>query len=164
MSDEKVLDQGFGWDDEVEEATGEFKLLPEGDYKFTVTKFDRGWYEAGPGAKIASCNQADLEFSITWKDEDGEVRTNTVRNYMKLSRKLQWVIYEFFESIGLRKKGDGSTKMPWDKVMGATGICQIGTREHNNRTYNQVTKCYPVEDAPKVYQNSDLTEEDEFKL
>ena len=31
----------FGWDDEIENDN-EFQILPDGDYNFTVTGFERG--------------------------------------------------------------------------------------------------------------------------
>lgn len=142
----------FGWDDEVEESS--FEVLPDGDYVFTVTKFERGWYEAKAGSKIPSCNQAIVELTIDWTGENGEPHSNKITHKMKLARTLQFVIYQFFESIGLRKKGDGTTKMPWNDIVGKTGICQIGHHEASGNTYNDVVKCYPVEDAPTVTKNS----------
>lgn len=152
--DEEVS-QGFGWDDEVEESTGKgFKPVPDGDYWFTVTGFERGWYEAKPGSKLASCNQAEIQFTIDWQDEDGEWRKNNIIYKLKLSRKLQWLIYEFFESVGLRKKGDGTTSMPWNDIIGKSGVCEIGHHEGNRGgIFNDINKCYPPEDAPTVTRN-----------
>lgn len=147
--------QGFGWDDAVEESvsTG-FEPVPDGDYWFTVTGFERGWYEAKPGSKIDSCNQAELEFTIQWVDESGETRRNKVVYKLKLSRKLQWLIYEFFESIGLRKKGDGTVTMPWNDVVGKVGICEIGHHvSSKGNIFNDVNGCYPPESAPAVTKN-----------
>ena len=151
MADERNM--SFGWDDEVEES--EFELMPDGDYAFTVSQFERAWYEAKPGSKIDSCHQANIEFTINWKNDQGVDKTSKLTHKLKLSRSLQFMIYQFFESIGLRKKGDGSTKMPWDSIVGKTGICQIGHHEDSKgNTYNDIVKCYPVELAPKVTKNT----------
>lgn len=34
----------FGWDDEIENDN-EFQILPDGDYNFTVTGFERGRHQ-----------------------------------------------------------------------------------------------------------------------
>ncbi|MFD2089604.1 hypothetical protein ACFSND_31290 [Brevibacillus brevis] len=36
------MDRELGWDDEIQKDGGEFIVLPDGDYNFTVTKFERG--------------------------------------------------------------------------------------------------------------------------
>lgn len=142
----------FSWDDEVEESS--FEILPDGDYKFTVSKFEKGWYEPKGNSTLPECDQALLEFTINWINESGEAKTNKIGYDIKLCRKLQFLTYQFFECIGLRKKGDGTTKMPWSQVEGRSGICQIGHYEgKNGNVYNQVIKCYPVEDAPTVTKN-----------
>lgn len=147
--------QGFGWDDEIEESTsGKFEPVPDGDYWFTVTGFERGWYEARPGSKLASCNQAEIEFTIEWINDAGEQRRNKIIYKLKLSRRLQWLIYEFFESTGLRKKGDGTTKMPWNEIIGKTGICEVSHHvSDRGGVFNDINKCYPPEDAPRIVLN-----------
>lgn len=157
MNENMNVSQGFGWDDEVEESM--FELIPDGDYRFEVTGFERSWYEAKAGSKIASCNQADIEFTIKWTNESGDLKTNKLTHKLKLSRTLQFLIYQFFESIGLRKKGDGTTKMPWDQIVGKTGICEIGHHEDSKGTeYNDIVRCYPPESAPTVISNGKVAE------
>ena len=38
----------MGWDDQIENDGQEFIILPEGDYNFTVTEFERGRFPALP--------------------------------------------------------------------------------------------------------------------
>ena len=38
----------MGWDDVLENDGQEFITLPEGDYTFTVTAFERGQFPGGP--------------------------------------------------------------------------------------------------------------------
>lgn len=143
----------LGWEDEIEESS--FEVMPDGDYHFKVAKFERSWFEPkSADSKIPACNQAEITFEITWKNAKGEPRVNTVIYRLKLVKNLQWLIYQFFESIGLRKKGDGTTKMPWDQMVGKSGICQVGHRESaNGNTFNEIVKCYTPESAPNVTQN-----------
>ena len=155
------LSAGFGWDDEVDESS--FELVPDGDYRFTVKEFERGWYEGS--AKIAPCNEAQLKFEITWVNAEGKQHTNLINYKLKLTRNLQFLIYQFFESIGLRKKGDGTTRMPWNDIIGKVGICEVGHREGTNgNTYNEIRKCYPPELAPTVVANEPKAEDLNLKL
>ena len=39
------IDRELSWDDEIEKDSGEFILLPEGDYEFTVESFERARYQ-----------------------------------------------------------------------------------------------------------------------
>lgn len=152
---ENAKNMSFDWDDEVEESS--FELVPDGDYHFTVTNFERAWWEPYNPAesKIQACNQANIELSIGWINSEGTPKTNKIQHRLKLTRSLQFMIYQFFESIGLRKKGDGTTKMPWDEIIGKTGICQVG---HHTDTkgieYNDIVKCYTPENAPTVTKNT----------
>lgn len=50
------------WNDSIENDGQEFIVLPEGDYNFTVTDFERGRF---PGsAKIPACNKASLTLRV----------------------------------------------------------------------------------------------------
>ena len=56
--DNNIMD----WGDTIENDGQEFVVLPEGDYTFTVTNFERGRF---PGsAKIPPCNKATLTIQI----------------------------------------------------------------------------------------------------
>ena len=56
--DNNIMD----WGDTIENDGQEFIILPEGDYTFTVTNFERGRF---PGsAKIPACNKATLTIQI----------------------------------------------------------------------------------------------------
>lgn len=161
MSEENM---SFGWDDEIEES--DFELVPDGDYQFTVTDFERAWWEPyNPDtSKIQACNQANIELTIDWMNGNGQMRSSKIQHRLKLTRSLQFLIYQFFECVGLRKKGDGTTKMPWDQIVGKTGICQVGHHEDTKgNTYNDIIKCYTPENAPTVTNNG-AASEPQFKL
>ncbi|MBR4442090.1 MAG: hypothetical protein IKS52_02310, partial [Clostridia bacterium] len=56
--DSNIMD----WNDTIENDGQEFVVLPEGDYTFTVTNFERGRF---PGSsKIPACNKATLTIAI----------------------------------------------------------------------------------------------------
>ena len=140
----------LGWDDEVEEGSP-FVLLPEGNYPFVVTKFDRGIYEAPAGreSKIpANCPKATVSCQFT--TENGE--TTTLTENFFLYKKMQWKINQFFTSIGAQKSADGKVKMNWGAVLGASGTAKViinnykdkktGEDRQNNRidTFNEPTQ------------------------
>ena len=54
------------WNDYIENE-GEITTLPEGDYEFTVTNFEKGQHAGS--AKIPPCNKAILD--LTFKAPDG---------------------------------------------------------------------------------------------
>ncbi len=56
------MERELGWDDEIEKDSGEFILLPEGDYDFTVESFERGRH--GGSEKLPACNKAILRLRI----------------------------------------------------------------------------------------------------
>ena len=43
----------FGWDDEIENDS-EFQILPDGDYNFTVTGFERGRHQGSAKLRRAT--------------------------------------------------------------------------------------------------------------
>lgn len=155
--------KALGWDDEIEESS--FEVIPDGDYKFEVTKFERGWWEPQRSdSRIPQCPQAEIEMTIRWTNESGKTRTNKLIYKLKLVDILQFAIYQFFESVGLRKKGDGTTKMPWDSIVGTIGVCQIGHHESSQgKVFNDVVKCYTPDSVPTVIANAD-TEDEELEL
>ena len=52
----------MNWDDVIQNES-QFVLLPEGIYDFTVTKFEREWFDGS--AKIEPCPKAAIELTIT---------------------------------------------------------------------------------------------------
>ena len=141
--------QGFGWDDEVVEQS--FELMPEGDYHFTVTGMERGWYEPRRPGKISACNQADIELSFSWTNANGQRRNNKLTYSLKLTQSLAFLIFNFFEGIGLHKSGDGMTRFPWDRIVGCKGIAKVTQREGSTgRVFNSVESVYTPDKAPKV--------------
>jgi hypothetical protein len=141
MNQEREL----GWDDEIEKDGGDFTLLPEGDYNFTVTKFERARFQGS--AKMPACNQAKLELTIH-SPEHGDV---TVFHNLFLHTKTEGLLSNFFAGIGQKKKGE-KLRMNWNTVIGSKGKLQLEInkftgRDGEERTNNQVKKFYPFEET-----------------
>lgn len=140
MNNEREL----GWDDEIEKDGSDFVLLPEGDYNFTVAKFERARFQGSD--KMPPCNQAKLELTVH-SSEHGDV---TIFHNLFLHTKTEGLLSNFFAGIGQKKKGE-KLRMNWNAVIGAKGRCLI---EHNKymskgeeRVNNQVKKFYPYEEV-----------------
>ncbi len=129
----------LGWDDQIENDSPEFTVLPEGDYKFEVIDFERGRHQGSE--KLPPCNKA----VITVKCE-GKEGVSTIRHNLFLHTKTEGMLCAFFSAIGQRKHGERVT-MNWNKVIGSTGKCKLGIREWTNdqgekKTFNEIKKFY----------------------
>lgn len=147
MSNYDSMSREFGWDDEIQNDGSPFQILPEGDYSFTVKKFERARHSGSE--KIPSCNKAILTLSVVNGEAAGEVQTN-----LFLHSKFEWKLCQFFTSIGKRKHGE-AIRMNWGAVPGAGGVCHVGIRkwtgsDGKDRESNEITEFYSPEDAPPV--------------
>lgn len=136
----------IGWGDQIVAEGGEFLLLDEGDYDFTVTAFERGRF---PGsAKIPACNKAVL--TLTVQTPNGEANT---KYDLILWSSLEWKISEFFRAIGQKKSGEAFVPR-WNEVVGSKGRAHFKPRKYlkngEERQANDVSKFY---DAPQTQQN-----------
>ena len=129
MADNNIM----GWDDALENDGEEYVVLPEGDYDFTVTNFERGSF---PGsAKIPPCNKAVLTLTV-----EHEGRSVNVRADLILYRTLDWKLSSFFRCIGLKKRGE-RIEIHWDKVTGCTGRAHFKPRQGSTDVmYNDVDR------------------------
>lgn len=125
------------WNDAIETDGQEFITLPEGDYIFTVTGFERGRF---PGStKIPACNKAVLTLDVTTPQGTAKIHTDLI-----LHKSLEWKLSSFFRCIGMKKHGERLV-MDWSKVQGSTGKAHVIVREYTSqdgskRTVNDVTK------------------------
>lgn len=119
----------FDWDDEILEdgAQQNFVTLEEGDYPFTVEKFERGHYTPSANAKTPACNQANITLKVT----TAEGACFIVERF-PLASTMEWKISAFFRSIGLKQHGE-KLKMSWNDAIGRSGKAHItktaGTKE-----------------------------------
>ena len=126
----------MGWDDVLENDGQEFIVLPEGDYTYTVTHFERGQFAGGP--KVPPCPKASLILRI-----DNELGAATARVDLLLYRTVEWKIAAFFRSVGLKKQGEKAA-MDWNRVIGARGKAHFRPRSYvkdgQERTVNDVER------------------------
>ncbi len=139
----RTQDGCLDWNDTIENDGQEFIVLPEGDYNFEVTNFERGRF---PGsAKIPACNKATLTLQV--KTPEGIA---TVRTDLLLYRTLEWRISAFFRCIGQKKHGE-RLAMNWNTVLGARGHAHFKPRTYtdkdgNARQANDVSRFYDWEE------------------
>ena len=109
--------QVLDWDGVLENDGSDFTVLPEGDYAFEVTGFERGSF---PGSeKMCACNKATLTLKI-----EAEQGVANVFDDLILHKRMEWKLSQFFRAIGQKKKGERVT-MNWNAVIGARGRAHI---------------------------------------
>lgn len=143
MDNNNNIEHELGWNDYIENDGPEFILLPEGDYNFTVTRFERERYNGGK--KLPACNKAVLYLKIF--APEGEV---TIKHNLFLHSKCEGLLCAFFICIGQRKHGE-KLAMNWNAVVGAKGKAKIGIRKWTNDkgeefSSNDVKRFYEPED------------------
>ena len=143
-----MANEKLSWDADLDETEAaeqqkenDFILLPDGEYTFTIKKFEKDQYVAKPNGTMPSCPVAKLQLLV--KTDDGEAAY--FRESLFLHAGNKWQLFQFFTCLGLRKHGDGTKKMPWDSVEGATGRALIGKRKYKSsdgeeKTTNTVKK------------------------
>lgn len=150
----------LNWDSEIENDSPDFILLPDGEYTFTVERFERGRYEGGE--KLPACNKATLYLKID--TDDGEA---TIRKDLFLHSKCEGTLCAFFACIGQRKHGQ-RVSMNWGAVTGSVGRARIGHREYNGKTYNEIKRFLEPEDRSQPtsksnYQQQTLPQQNSYQ-
>ncbi|MBO5569627.1 MAG: DUF669 domain-containing protein [Clostridia bacterium] len=128
-----AIDREFSWDDAIENDSPEYVVLPEGEYNFQVVNLERKRYQGG--AKLPACNMAEVKILVTAPDG----KQATVTNRLYLHSRTEGLLCEFFTCIGQREHGQRLVPN-WNRVVGSTGRCKLGTREYEGKTYNEVKK------------------------
>lgn len=138
MSD--IIERELSWDDEIEHDSGEWVLLPEGEYPFTVKGFERKRFAGS--AKLPPCNSAELTIEI----DGGNAGTTTIKHTLFLHTKTEGLLCAFFTAIGQRKPGE-KLRMNWPTVIDSKGRCKVivdnwtnkdGEPRQNNKIKNFV--------------------------
>lgn len=128
----------YGWDDEIS-RDDEFVVLPEGDYDFEVTAFERSRSKGSDN--IPPSNMAVLDIRVS----DGTDCTY-VKDYLVLHSKMEWKLSQFFRAIGQKKQGE-KVRMNWNAVIGAKGRCKVIVDKYTNdkgqtKENNKIVKYY----------------------
>ena len=117
-------DMMMDWNDSIENDGQEFVLLPEGDYNFVVTNFERGRFPGGQ--KVPACNKAAITVQVTTPEG-----VSLVKFDLLLYRSLEWRISAFFRCIGQKKAGE-KLQMNWNAVIGSQGRAHFKQRTYTN--------------------------------
>lgn len=127
-----AIDQNLmDWNDTIESDGQEFILLPEGDYNFIVTNFERGRFPGGQ--KVPPCNKATITVQVS--TDDGIA---TIKFDLLLYRSLEWRISAFFRCIGQKKHGE-KLVMNWNRVVGSFGRAHFKIRKYTNQAGEEKT-------------------------
>lgn len=141
---ENNKDMLMDWNDAIESDGQEFILLPDGEYNFTVTNFERGRFPGG--AKVPPCNKATITVQV-----DSKEGVATVKFDLLLYKSLEWKLSAFFRSIGQKKHGE-KLSMDWNKVVGSKGRGYFKQKTYTNqsgedRTYNDLDRFIDYDQA-----------------
>lgn len=137
----------MSWDDEIENDSGEYLLMPEGDYNFKVTNFERGEF---PGsAKMAASPKAILEMEVDCNGKKAFCKDDLI-----LNKVMEWKMAAFFRSIGQKEHGK-AFKPNWSKVLGAEGRAHFKPTTYKDKDYNSVDKYldYKESEHPTAWVN-----------
>ena len=143
MTTNNTEGRALGWDDEIQNDSAEFTLLPPGEYAFTIKGFARSRHAGSD--KLPPCNKAVLTVEI----DGGEHGKATVTNNLFLHTRTEGLLCQFFRSIGARRSGD-KVSMDWGKVTGATGRCkvkQVPGFKDPTKTFMEIDRFLDPEDA-----------------
>ncbi|ADY54688.1 phage protein [Syntrophobotulus glycolicus DSM 8271] len=129
----------LNWDSQIENDGPEFTILPEGDYDFVVTEFERARHNGSD--KLPPCWKAVVHIRI-----QGPEGIAIIRHNLFLHSITEGMLCAFFSAIGQRKKGE-KISMDWGTVVGSKGKAKIGIRKWKNDegrefTSNEVKKFY----------------------
>ncbi len=133
----------FDWDSEISNEDA-FVILPEGDYEFTVTNFERGNFEGSE--KMPACKKAIVTFAI-----EGEKDTASLTENFLLCAKMEWKLSALFLSVSMKKHGE-PLRMDWKGLVGRKGRCHVKIEPYNGKDYNKITKFYAYDEDVEIIQ------------
>ena len=129
------FERELNWDDEIEKES-DFILLPEGDYDFTVTAFERARHQGSE--KLPPCNKAIVTLTVEAAEGTANIKYN-----LFLHSKTESLLSAFFCAIGQKKHGE-KLKMNWNAVIGSKGRCKIGIHTWKNSNTGEEMKSNEV--------------------
>ena len=136
------FDHEIGWEDTIEKDSDRV-LLPDGLYFFTVVGMERTRHTPNPQnpGKLPACNKAIVSIKIVANEGETELRHN-----LFLHSSTEGMLSAFFAAIGQKRKGE-PLRMDWNTIIGATGVCKVGTRQYKENNYNEVKSMLYSEDV-----------------
>ena len=135
----------FGWDSTIKNDGGDFRLLPEGVWPFTVKSLEKGYSN---GTKnIPPCPMAKLTLRV-----GSGAAVSDVTNTLYLDDSQEWKLCQFFLALGMRKHGEELNLSAFDRIKDKTGWLEIDhysyTQDGEEKTINSVARYLDPADAP----------------
>jgi len=135
----------LGWDSTIKNDGGDFRLLPEGAYPFTVKSMEKA-YNNGTG-KIPACPMAKVMLRVGTGSEVSDVTNN-----FYLDDSQEWKLCQFFLALGMRKHGEELNLREFDNIVGKSGWVELEhysyTQDGEEKTINSVARYLDPADAP----------------
>lgn len=137
----------YDWDGEIfGDNSSDYIILPEGDYKFTVQKTERGNFNGSD--KMPACHKITLTFAI--HAPEGDVTINDQFFLCSIQKKK---IASLHMSVGLLKR-DETARMNWGAMSGLTGYCHVKPRNYKKKdgsdgVANDISFYYAYDEQPK---------------
>lgn len=147
----------LNWGDSFVAQENEFVVLPEGEYQFTVTGFERKNYD-GNSDKIPN-GTPYAELSLEFTGNEGKT---TVTERLYLLKRLSWKLTEFFGSIGQNPVNGQAFNPNWNTVLGSTGKAELVVNSYKNkdgqdRQNNRVKKFLKPENVQQTQPVQQVT-------
>jgi hypothetical protein len=138
----------LGWEDQIENDSPDFVILPEGDYAFEVVDFERARHAGSD--KLPPCNKAIVHIKC-----QGPEGVTTIKHNLFLHTRMEGMLCSFFVGIGQRQHGERVT-MNWGKVVGSKGRCKLGIRRWTNdegkeMVFNEIKKFYEPDAQQTIF-------------
>lgn len=116
-----------------------YRLIPEGEYAFTVSNVE-------PETSSKGSNMMKVTLSIELEEGEARVTDNLV-----LTQKAKWKVAAFFAAIGMwdEVKAYGVKQDTWDKCIGKAGKFINSHRKYEGKEFNQVER-YLTPNTPAV--------------
>lgn len=148
------------WDSEIITTSSDFPPLDEGEYPFTVEKFERAFIKSGNNA---GNQQADYTLRVTAPNDN----TTLVHYRIGLALNQTWKITAWNKALGLipedMPEGE-SFKPDWEGAVGKTAMCELIIKEYKKNDgsigkTNDVKRIWkaPAQAAAPVEQVTDIT-------
>lgn len=125
------MSETYDWNSKVPAKVEEreFSIPPIGEYNFMVMSAEKTY---------SSNDNPMIKVRLDLQGADGSVIDNLV-----ISDKMMWRLVTFFESIGLKKKGEElslSIGDAADKAVGLEGFCKIKHETYNGEKRAKIDK------------------------
>ena len=139
---EEVKAQALDWGSPLPAAVEqkEFSIPPIGEYNFIVVSVEKTYAK--------SSGNPMLKVRLDLQGADGSVFDNIV-----ISEKAMFTLITFFESVGVKKKGEPMTigvGEAADRAVNCEGRCKIKHETYNGETRAKVDKYIVLESKPKL--------------